>query len=193
MNKNDQYPLKLYTFNEELLNRKQSKIHYQTFINDCYLPKPVPADLYNTSENGIGQRVQSYFKNNLTFYHSLITSNVLIKTTLSMYGKLVADSCISFRFNDNQVKYGLIRAIIKTDADDVRLFIEELIERKPGASQVTFKIHNEQYHLPNILKLKCSNIFYIKHPQFMIKKHAVIYKPFNYVTILEYPNLKDSS
>jgi len=185
--------MELYVFNEELLNRKQSKVLYNTFVDACYLPKPVSSELYDTSENGIAKQVQSYFKDELIFYHSLIISNLLVKTTLSMHGKLVADSCVSFSFNDNQIKYGLIRAIVRSKEDTVRLFIEELTEKKTGSSRINFKIHDEQFQLPNIFIFKCSKIFYIKHPQFILKKHAVICNPGNCVTVLEYPNLKDSS
>lgn len=193
LHKNDHYPMQLYTFNEKLLDRKQSNVHYKTLVDTCYLPNPVSAELYDTSENGIADSVQSYFKDDVTFYHSLIIYGVLIKTTLSMHGKLVGDSCISFNFSDDQIKYGLIRAIVRSKDDAVRVFIEELVEKKSGEPKLKFKINDEQYQLPNILLFKCSNIFYIKHPHSMIKKHAVICRPGNCVTVLEYPNLKDSS
>lgn len=185
--------MELFKFNEELLNRKQSKIHYTNCIDNCFLSNPVSAELYDTSENGIAQRVQSFFKNNLTFYHALIVSNILIKTTLSMHGKLVEDCCVSFYFDGDQIKYGLVRAIVKSKEDVVRIFIEELIEKNPGSSKLKFKINDEQYQVPNIFFFKCSNIFHLKHPKFILKKHAIMCRPGNCVTVLEYPNLKDSS
>ena len=103
LHKDDSYPMKLFEFNEELLNRKQSKLHYKNFINNCFLPNPVSADVYDTSENGIAKRVQSHFQEDLIFYHSLIISNIFIKTTLSMHGKLVGDSCVTFYFNDDEI------------------------------------------------------------------------------------------
>lgn len=193
LHNNEHYPMVLFTFNEEVLNRKQSKIHYKDFVDGCYLPNPVSTELYDTTETGIATRVKSYFKDDLTFYHSLITSGVLVKTTFMTHGKLVGDSCISFHFDNDQIRYGLIRAIIKTKQDTVRLFIEELIEKKPGSSKFKFKINIEQYELPNILLFKRSNTFYIKHPKWFLKKHALICEPGNCVTVLEYPNLKDSS
>jgi hypothetical protein len=191
--KHEHYPMILFTFNEELLNRKQSKIHYTNFVDSCYLPNQVPKELYDTSENGIATCVRSLFTKDLNFYHSVITAGVLLKTIVLMHGKLVADSCISFYFADNQIKYGLIRAIVKSKQDTVRLFIEELIEKKSETSQFKFKINDEQYQLPNIFRLKRSNIFHLKHPRCIIKKNAVICEPNNCVTVLEYPNLKDSS
>ena len=112
---------------------------------------------------------------------------------LNVYGKLVNDSCISFYFDNEQVRYGLVRSIVKSKQDTVRLFIEELIEKKPGSSYLNFKVNDEQYQLPNVFLLKCSSIFHLKHPKCLVKKHAIIYKPGNYVTVLEYPNLKDNS
>ena len=112
---------------------------------------------------------------------------------LNAYGKLVNDSCISFYFDNEQVRYGLVRSIVKSKQDTVRLFIEELIEKKPGSSYLNFKVNDEQYQLPNVFLLKCSSIFHLKHPKCPVKKHAIIYKPGNYVTVLEYPNLKDNS
>ena len=32
----------------------------------------------------------------------------------------------------------------------------------------------------------------VKHPKWVIKKHAMIFRPSNYVIVLEYPNLKDN-
>ena len=90
-------------------------------------------------------------------------------------------------------KYGLVRAIVRSKENAVRVFIEELIEKKPGTSKLKFKILDEQYQVPNVLFLKCSSIFYLKHPKFILKKHAIVCKPGNCVIVLEYPNLKDSS
>ena len=104
----------MFTFNEELLDRKQSNIHYKNFVDSCFLPNPVPKNLYDTSRNGITARVQSLFNDDLIFYHSLIISGMLIKSTATAYGKLVSDSCISFSFADEQVKYGLVRAIVQS-------------------------------------------------------------------------------
>jgi hypothetical protein len=75
----------------------------------------------------------------------------------------------------------------------VRLFIEELVEVKPGTSKIKFIISNDQYEVPNILRLKPSTTFYLKHPKFILKKNACICEPGNRVTVLEYPNLKDNS
>lgn len=193
LNKDDRYPIELFQFNEELLNRKQSKVHCKNHFDNCFLSNPVAADVYDTSENGIAKRVQSYFKDGLIFYHSLMISSISIKTTLSTHGKLVGDSCVSFHFNDEQIKYGLIRAIVKSQQNNVRVFIEELIEKKPGTSKLKFKIFDEQYEVPCVLLFKCSNIFYLKHPKFILKKHAFICKPGNCVIVLEHPTLKDSS
>ncbi|CAF1344306.1 unnamed protein product [Rotaria sordida] len=193
LHKHESYPLILFTFNEELLDRKQSNIHYKNFVDSCFLSNPVSKDLYDTSENGIATRVQSLFNDDLIFYHILIISGVLIKTTVTAYGKLVADSCISFSFADDQVKYGLIRAIVQSKKNTVRLFIEELVEIKPGASKIKFNISNNQYQVPNILRLRPSTIFHLKHPKFILKKNACICEPGNRVTVLEYPNLKDNS
>ncbi|CAF3560592.1 unnamed protein product [Rotaria sp. Silwood1] len=170
LHKHESYPLILFTFNEELLDRKQSNIHYKNFVDSCFLSNPVSKDLYDTSENGIATRVQSLFNDGLIFYHSLIISGVLIKTTVTAYGKLVADSCISFSFADDQVKYGLIRAIVQSKKNTLRLFIEELVEIKPGASKIKFNISNDQYQIPYILQLKPSKIFHLKHPKFILKK-----------------------
>lgn len=193
LHKDDSYPIELFKFNEELLNRKQSKVRCKNFFDNCFLSNPVAADVYDTSDNGIAKRVQLYFKDDLMFYHSLMISNISIKTTLSTHGKLVGDCCVSFYFNDEQIKYGLIRAIVKSQENNVRLFIEELVEKKPGASKLKFKIFDEQYQVPNVLSFRCSNVFYLKHPKFILKKHAFICKPGNCVLVLEYPNLKDSS
>ena len=57
-------------------------------------------------------------------------------------GKLVSDSCITFQFADDQIRYGLIRAIIKSKKNVVRLFIEELIEQKSEESKFNFKIND---------------------------------------------------
>ncbi|CAF4399153.1 unnamed protein product [Rotaria sp. Silwood2] len=174
---NERYPMILFTFNEDLLNRKQSKIHYKNFVDLCYLPNSVSKELYDTSENGIATHVQSFFNDDLTFYHSSIISSVLLKTTVVKHGKLVADSCISFHFAEDQTRYGLIRAIVKSKQNSVRLFIEELIEKKPESSKFKFKINDEQYQIPNILRLKRSNIFHLKHPKYFLKKNAIVCEP----------------
>ena len=193
LHKDDRYPMELFEFNEQLLNRKQSKFHYKNFVDNCFLPNPASAAVYDTNENGIAKRVQSHFQDDLIFYHSLMISNIFIKTTLSMHGKLVADSCVSFYFNDDQIKYGLVRAIVRSKENTVRVFIEELVENKPGTSKLKFKVLDEQYQVPNVFLLKCSSIFHLKHPRFILKKHAIICKPGNCVIVLEHPNLKDSS
>ncbi|CAF1439885.1 unnamed protein product, partial [Rotaria sordida] len=59
--KNERYPMILFTFNEDLLNRKQSKIYYKNFVDLCYLNNPISKELYDTSENGIATHVQSFF------------------------------------------------------------------------------------------------------------------------------------
>ncbi|CAF4677951.1 unnamed protein product, partial [Rotaria sp. Silwood2] len=176
-----------------LLNRKQSKYCYRNDVDGCSLPNPVSKDLYDLSDNGIASCVQVHFKDPLMYYHSLIISGVLIKTTMTAYGKLFNDSCISFYFDNEQIRYGLARAIVKSKQDSIRLFIEELIGKKPGSSHLKFKVNDEQYQLPNVFLLKRSTIFHLKHPKCLIKKHAIIYKPGNHVTVLEYPNLKDNS
>ncbi|CAF5220951.1 unnamed protein product, partial [Rotaria magnacalcarata] len=157
------------------------------------LPNPVSKNLYDISENGTAARVQSLFNDDLTFYHSLIISGVLIKTTVATYGKLVADSCVSFNFSEDQLRYGLVRAIVQSQKNTVRVFIEELIEIKPGTSKISFNISNDRYQVPNILRLKPSRIFHLKHPKFIVKKNACICEAGNRVTVLEFPNLKDSS
>ncbi|CAF2518954.1 unnamed protein product [Rotaria sp. Silwood2] len=193
LHKHESYPSILFTFNEELLDRKQLNIHHRKFVDSCVLSNPVSKDLYDTSENGIATRVQSLFNDDLIFYHSLTISGVLIKTTVAAYGKLVADSCISFSFIHDEVKYGLIRAIVQSKKNTIPLFIEGLVEIKPGTSKIKFNISNDQYQVPNILRLKPSNIFYLKHPKFILKKNACICEPGNRVTVLEFPNLKDNS
>jgi hypothetical protein len=71
LHKADYYPMILFQFNEELLNRKQSNIHYKNSYDDCLLPNPVSAEMYDTSENRIAKHVRSFFKENSIFYHSL--------------------------------------------------------------------------------------------------------------------------
>ena len=183
----------MFTFNEELLNRKQSNTHYNTCVDSCFLSSPVSKDLYDTSEHGVATRVQAFFDDDLIFYHSLIISGLLVKTTVTSYGKLTADNCVSFRFSDDQVKYGLIRAIVQSQKNTVRMFIEELVEIKPGTSAIKFNILNNQYQVPNILRLKPSTIYHLKHPKFILKKNACICESGNRVTVLEFPNLKDNS
>ncbi|CAF4575393.1 unnamed protein product [Rotaria sp. Silwood2] len=192
-NKKPNYPLVLFTVNQALLNRKQSKYRYRNDVDGCSLPNPVSKELYDLSDNGIASCVQAHFKDPLTYYHSLIISGVLIKTTMTSYGKLFNDSCISFYFDNEKIRYGLVRAIVKSKQDSIRLFIEELIEKKPGSSHLKFKVNDEQYQLPNVFLLKRSTIFHIKHPKCLVKKHAIIYKPGNHVPVLEYPNLRDNS
>lgn len=192
-NNDPTYPLPLFTFNEHLLNRKRSKPKYVHIHDGCGLPSSVPAALYDTSENGTASRVQAYLRGHITFYHSVLISNVVLKTTAVTYGRSMADNCISFHFGDSQQRYGLINAIIKSEQDTVRLFIEELIEKKPGSSKIKFKADDERYSLPNVLLLQRSNIHHVKHPRCFIKKHGIILKPGNLVTVLEYPNLKDNS
>lgn len=81
LHKDNRYPIELFKFNEQLLNRKQSKMHRKHWFDNCFLSNPVTANEYDTSENGIAKRVQSYFKDDLIFCHSLMTSSILIKTT----------------------------------------------------------------------------------------------------------------
>ncbi|CAF4583957.1 unnamed protein product [Rotaria socialis] len=190
---NDRFPRVLFTFNEHLMNRKQTKIHYKNFADSCYLPYPVSETLYDISPNGIATNVRSFFKEDITFYHSITVSGVLLKTTVMTLGKLVSDSCITFQFADDQIRYGLIRAIIKSKKNVVRLFIEELIKKKAEESNFNFKINDVQYHVPNIHRLRRSNIFHLKHPKWILTKNAVICKPSNQIIVLEYPNLKDGS
>ncbi|CAF4495910.1 unnamed protein product [Rotaria sp. Silwood2] len=192
-NKKPNYPLVLFTVNQPLLNIKQSKYRYRNDVDGCSLPNPVSKELYDLSYNGIASCVQAHFKDPLTYYHSLIISGVLIKTTMTSYGKLFNDSCISFYFDNEKIRYGLVRAIVKSKQDSIRLFIEELVEKKPGSSHLKFKVNDEQYQLPNVFLLKRSTIFHIKHPKCLVKKHAIIYKPGNHVPVLEYPNLRDNS
>ncbi|CAF2960693.1 unnamed protein product [Rotaria sp. Silwood2] len=191
--RNLSYPLSLFTFNEQLLNRKQSSVHYKTIIDGCSLPKNVSSNLYDNSKNGIATIAQSYFEDPVIFFHSVKISNVLLKTTTISYGKQCADKCISFYFSDNQQKLGLIRAIVKSKQNTIRLLIEELIEKRPDSSKLKFKLENKFIEVPNIFILKRSNVFHLKHPKCVIKKHAMIFRPGNCVTVLEYPNLKDNS
>ena len=109
------------------------------------------------------------------------------------YGKLTSDGCITFYFADNQIRYGLVRAIVKSKQDNVRLYIEELIEKNTEESTFNFKIKDVQYQLPNTRRLRRSNGFHVKHPKWFLTKTAVICRPGNRVIVLEYPNLKDSS
>jgi len=191
--KKDYYPLNLFEFNEELLNRKQSINRYKNFIDSCNLPQAVSKDFYDTTENRTATRVQRYFKDPLLFYNSLIIGGIFVKTVAVTYGKLVGDCCISFYFDDSTVKYGLILAIVKSSQNTVRLFIEELVEKTNEKSKFHFKLNDQQYQLPNVYRLVRSNVFHLKHPQCLLKKNAVICQPGGFVTVLEYPNLKDSS
>ena len=159
-NNDPMYPLALFTFNVHLLNRKQTRPKYRNIHDGCGLPSSVPAIMYDTSENGTAGRVQAYFQGHITFYHSVLISNVVLKTTAVTYGRSMADNCISFRFGDYQQRYGLINAIIKSDQETVRLFIEVLIEKKPGSSKIKFKADDEHYSLPNVLLLQRSNIYH---------------------------------
>ncbi|CAF1224733.1 unnamed protein product [Rotaria sordida] len=88
---------------------------------------------------------------------------------------------------------GLIRAIVKSKQDTVRLLIEELVEKKSDSSKMKFKLNDKFIKVPNIFILYRSNIYHLKHPKWVIKKHAMIFRPGNCVTVLEYPNLKDNS
>ena len=150
------------------MNRKQSLVHYQTIIDGCSLPKPVSSNLYDNSENGIATIVQSHFKDPLLFFHSVKISNVLLRTTPIPYAKLFADNCISFYFSDNQRKLGLIRAIMKSKQDTVRLLIEEL-ESRTDSSKKQFKLNDKFIEVPNIFILNRSHIYHLKHPKWVIK------------------------
>ena len=145
----------------------------KNFVDSCFLSNLVSKNLYDTSENGIATRVQSLYNDDLIFYHSLIVFGVLIRTTTATCGKIVVDSCVSFYFVDDQIKFGLIRAIVQSKKNTVRLFIEEFVEIKPGASTINFNINNDQYQVPNILRLTPSKIFHLKHPKFIIKKKCL--------------------
>jgi hypothetical protein len=145
------YPLLLYNFNEQLLDRKQ--LLYQNLIDGCRLPKSVSPKLYDTSESGIATIVQSYFTNPVMFYNSVKISNILLKTTTITYGKLFSDTCVSFYFSGKQQKIGLIRAIVKSRENNVRLLIEELIEKTRGSSKIKFKLNNKHIEIPNVFIL----------------------------------------
>ena len=159
--RNFSYPLSLFTLNEQLLNRKQSLVHYQTIIDGCSLPKPVSSTLYDNSENGIATIVQSHFKDPLLFFHSVKISNVLLKTTTISYGNLFAVNCISFYFSDNQRKLGFIQAIVKSKHDVVRLLIEELLESRTDSSKMKFKLNDKFIEVPNIFILNRSCIYHL--------------------------------
>ena len=167
--RNFSYPLSLFTLNEQLLNRKQSLVHYQTIIDGCSLPKPISSNLYDNSENGIATIVQSHFKDTLLFFHSVKISNVLLKTTTISYGKLFADNCISFYFSDYQQKLDLIRAIMKSKQDTVRLLVEEFLESTTDSSKMKFKLNDKFIEVPNIFILNRSYIYHLKHPKWVIK------------------------
>ncbi|CAF3394937.1 unnamed protein product [Rotaria socialis] len=191
--RNFSYPLSLFTFNEQLLNRKASLFNYRNIADGCRMPKPVSSKLYDESENGIATIVQSYFNDPVIFFHSVKIGNLLLKTTTISYGKLFADNCVSFYFSGKQQKMGLIQAIVKSNDDNVRVLIEELIEKPTNSSKLKIKLNNKCIEIPNTFILYRSHIYHLKHPKWVIKKHGMIFRPGNCVVVLEYPNLKDNS
>ena len=187
------YPSSLFKFNEQLLNRKQLLIYGQNIVDECCLSRSISSDLYDCSENGIATVVQSYFEDPITFFHSIKISNVLLKTTTISDGKLFVDSCVSFYFCGTQQRIGLVRAIVKSKQNNVRLLLEELVEKRTGPSKMKLKMIDKRIDIPNIFILNRSNTYHLKHPKWIIKKHAFILRPGNCVIVLEYPNLKDNS
>lgn len=189
----DSYPLLLFTFNEKLLNRKQSLTSYKTIADDCSLPQSVSYTFYDLNDNGIATTAQSFFSDHLIFFHSVNFSGLLLKTMAVSYGKKFADCCVSYNFGSQQQKFGLIRAIFMTKKNNVRILIEELIQKRKNSSKLKFKLNDQYVEIPNIFVLYRSDIYYIKHPKCIIKKHAMISRPANCVFVLEYPNIKDNS
>ena len=122
----------------------------------------------------ISAQLKQYNQSLITINDSIIALRRLLTTVMTL-GKLVSDSCITFQFADDQIRYGLIRAIIKSKKNVVRLFIEELIEQKAEESKFNFKINDVQYHVPNIHRLRRSNIFHLKHPKWILTKNAVLH------------------
>jgi hypothetical protein len=77
--------------------------------------------------------------------------------------------------------------------DTVRLLIEELIEKRWDSWKMKFKLDDKFIEVSNVFILNRSNIYYLKYPKCVIKRHPIIFRPDNCVTELEYPNLKDNS
>ncbi|CAF2135841.1 unnamed protein product, partial [Rotaria magnacalcarata] len=175
--RNFSYPLSLFTFNEQLLNRKASLFNYRNVADAYRIPKPVSSNLYDKSENGIATIVQSYFNDPVIFFHSVKIGNLLLKTTTVSYGKLFTDNCALFYFSRKQQKMGLIQAIVKSNDDNVRILIEELIEKRTNSSKLKIKLNSKCIEIPNTFNLYRSNIYHLKHPKWAIKKHAMIFRP----------------
>ncbi len=55
----------------------------KTWLIHVFLSSPVSKNLFDPDENDIATRVQSLFNDDLIFFHSLIISGLLIKTTMS--------------------------------------------------------------------------------------------------------------
>ncbi|CAF4917535.1 unnamed protein product, partial [Rotaria socialis] len=72
---------------------------------------------------------------------------------------------------------GLIQAIVKSNDDNVRILIEELIEKRTNSSKLKIKLNSKCIEIPNTFNLYRSNIYHLKHPKWAIKKHAMIFRP----------------
>ena len=102
--------------NKEIFDRKQLQAHHHHHreFDKCFLSNPVPKEKYGNTNDVIVTLVQIHFKDSLMFYNFSTASPVLIKATLLSHGKSTNHSCISFHFDDDQIKYGLMRAIVKS-------------------------------------------------------------------------------
>ncbi|CAF1574932.1 unnamed protein product, partial [Didymodactylos carnosus] len=95
------YPLRLLQFNEQLMNRKTYWSVYHQQIDDCLLSKQIDATAYDTSTNGLATYAQRFFKDQVTFHHSVMINNCFFRTTSATYRQLFGDCCISFDFGSN--------------------------------------------------------------------------------------------
>jgi hypothetical protein len=68
----------------------------------------------------ISAQLKQYNQSLITINDSIIALRRLLTTVMTL-GKLVSDSCITFQFADDQIRYELIRAIIKSKKNVVRL------------------------------------------------------------------------
>lgn len=191
---NPRYPSLLSDFNERILRRKRTDKQYTLICDGCRLSAPISSKFYNENDHGIARVAEEYFHEELTFHNAIIVDAVLLRTTLTTKKSRFADNCISFRFGDDQVKFGFIRAIVKSSKGIVRLLIEELIEKNDSMTRsIKFKANGKCWIVPNIFCLRRSNIYHLKHPKCFLRKNGVILHSDILVTVLEYPNIKDGS